>query len=814
VTIGNTVTNIGASAFAGCTSLTNLAIGTGVTSIGNSAFSGCASLSSVVIPDSVTSLGASAFYNCPSLTSVILGNGVSSVGNSTFEYCSSLTNVVIPNSVATIGPSGFYGCTSLANLTIGTGVTSIASGAFGNCPHLTSLTVVAINIPSQAFQNLTSLTNVIIANGVTSIQGSAFQGCSGLTSVTIPPSVTSIGTSAFASCTRLTNLTIGSGVTSIGNSAFSGSGFASVTIPASVTSIGSYAFGNCYSLTRAYFLGNMPSGDSTIFSGESGAAWYLPGATGWGSTFGGWPAILWGTAPSIIAVQPQDQAVAVGYSMSLSVGKSNNVMVNGVQWLKGSQPIPMTTKPTFTLSGSVNYAYYNITNVQPTNAGTYSVVFSNALGVETSRVATVVVFPAATFITMAGGMNGTNDGLGTAAAFNSPRHIVVDTAGNLFVTDFYNSTIRKITPAGLVSTVAGLPGVAGTNDGYGSNARFVLPHGIAVDKSGNLFVTDFGYGWTNGAIRKISPDGMVTTIAGSLTGSGTNDGPGGAALFDGPMGIVVDDDENLFVSDGFNGTIRKLTPDGTNWDVSTIAGLAGSSAFANSFTDGTNSDARFGLPDGLAMDQAHNIFVADEGWSGPGTIRKITSVGTNWVVSTIITLPITVPLSNPLPSAVAVDTNRNLYVTAQAYGLIEKIIPDGTNWLAATIAGSSQSATIVNGTGISNSFYYPHGIALDKLGNMYLVDYAANVVRKGWSSDSPAACVLNPPQITAGQVQLGVLVQTGTPTNFTLFQADQINGPWTTNSSWLLTTNIPGLNYGMAAPVDGSPFRFYRLQCQ
>jgi hypothetical protein len=161
-----------------------------------------------------------------------------------------------------------------------------------------------------------------------------------------------------------------------------------------------------------------------------------------------------------------------------------------------------------------------------------------------------------------------------------------------------------------------------------------------------------------------------------------------------------------------------------------------------------------------------------------------------------------------------VDTNGFCYVASQWNGLVEKVIPVGTNWAGATIAGYKQLGAIVNGTGISNSFSYPHGIALDKQGNMYVVDYAANVVRKGWSSDSPAGCVLNPPQISAGQVQLGVLVQTGTPTNFTLVQADQINGPWTTNSSWLMTTNIPGLNYGMAAPADGSPFRFYRLQYQ
>ena len=365
----------------------------------------------------------------------------------------------------------------------------------------------------------------------------------------------------------------------------------------------------------------------------------------------------------------------------------------------------------------------------------------------------------------------------------------------------------------MVSTVAGLPGVAGTNDGYGSNARFVFPHGIALGRSGNLFVTDFGFGWTNGAIRKITPEGLVTTIAGSLTASGTNDGLGSVALFDGPMGIVVDDGEILFVSDGFNLTIRKLTPDGTNWIVSTIAGLARvqSPNPLWNFVDGTNSDARFRLPDGLAIDQAHHIFVADEGsGSAGGTIRKITPVGTNWVVTTIIA-------DTGLllgPSAVAVDANGYFYVASQGNGLVMKVIPAGTNWVAATIAGSRQLGAIVNGTGISNSFDLPHGIALDKQGNMYVVDYAANVVRKGWSSDSPAACVLNPPQISAVQVQLGVLVQTGTPTNFTLVQADQINGPWTTNSSWLMTTNIPGLNYGMAAPADGSPFRFYRLQYQ
>lgn len=510
-------------------------------------------------------------------------------------------------------------------------------------------------------------------------------------------------------------------------------------------------------------------------------------------------------SPPNIYIQPQDQAVAVGYSIFLNVGITNqSPPYPAVQWLKSSQPIPNATNSNFgpapTHSGpgyttpSFSYVSYSLSNAQPTNAGIYSVVLSNSVGVVTSQVATVTVISPATFITMAGSVVGTNDGLGTAAAFNSPRHIAVDTAGNLFVTDYGNHTVRKITPAGMVSTVAGMPGVGGTNDGYGNNAHFTNPHGIAIDRNGNLFVTDLGSGLNGGAIREISPDGLVTTIAGSMTASGTNDGPGRTALFDSPWGIAVDDEDNLFVSDTLNHTIRKLTPVGTNWDVSTIAGLPGSSSLA----DGTNSDARFITPDGLALDQARDIFVADEmGISSMGAIRKITPNGTNWVVSTIVG-PTAFGNFNG-PSAVAVDTNECLYVADQNNHLIRKIIPDGTNWMVATIAGPA---------GV------PHGIALDRLGNIFVVDDALNMIRKGWSSDSPAVCVLAPPHISAGQVQMGVLVQTGSPTNFTLLQTDQLSGPWTTNSSWLWTTNIPGLNYGMTTPMNSSPVQFYRLQYQ
>ena len=530
------------------------------------------------------------------------------------------------------------------------------------------------------------------------------------------------------------------------------------------------------------------------------------------------------TSPTIY-IEPQDQLAVVGYSVFLAVGITNqSAPFPAVQWQKNSQLIPQATNSSFssapTTSGpgyatpSFYYVSYTIANAQLVDAGNFSVVLSNSVGAVTSQVVTVTIIPAATFITMAGSKTGTNNGVGTNAAFSEPRHIAPDMAGNLYVTDFANYTIRKITPAGIVSTLAGTPGMAGTNDGYGSKALFTHPHGIAADTNGNLFVTDLGANFTvGGTIRKISPDGMpygmVTTIAGTSNVSGTNDGLGNSALFKMPWGIAVDNNSNLFVSDTGNRTIRKLTPDGTNWVVSTIAGLPG----FGSLTDGTNSDARFLTPDGLAVAQAGNVFVADE--LSSGAIRKISPDGTNWVVSTIVG-PRTFD-NLRYPSALAIDTNGCLYVSQQGFSggaNIRKIIPDGTNWIMATLAGSPSSLETVNGTGITNKFYTPHGITLDKYGNIYVVDMDASLVRKGWPADSPAACILNPPQINAGQVQLDALVATGSATNFILLQADQLGGAWVTNSACSLTTNIYGLYYRLTTLADESPSRFYRLQIQ
>ena len=178
-----------------------------------------------------------------------------------------------------------------------------------------------------------------------------------------------------------------------------------------------------------------------------------------------------------------------------------------------------------------------------------------------------------TFSLFAGltGVAAANNGTGTAAQFNGPHAMAADRDGNLYVADTGNHAIRKITPLAEVSTFAGLAGVSGTNDGTGNGARFYQPEGVCVDINGNLFVSEIG----NQTIRKITPAGVVTTVAGLWGIAGTNDGNGSAARFQTPVTVQVDEDGFLYVGDYNNHTIRKITPGAV---VTTIAGTAGLSA--------------------------------------------------------------------------------------------------------------------------------------------------------------------------------------------------------------------------------------------
>jgi len=215
------------------------------------------------------------------------------------------------------------------------------------------------------------------------------------------------------------------------------------------------------------------------------------------------------------------------------------------------------------------------------------------------------------------GVAGTADGTGTAAQFNTPSGLALDGNGNLFVADTGNCTIREITPAGVVSTIAGIAGQSGFADGAAGGAQFNSPVGIIVATNGAVFVADSG----NHCLRQIS-GGVVSTFAGSPQVWGSADGAGTNAQFNGPVGLAFDANQNLFVSDANNDTIRKIAPNGT---VTTFAGLA----VQDGATDGNLASARFRSPAGLVFDATGNLFVAD---SFNQTIREIS---TNGIVSTV-----------------------------------------------------------------------------------------------------------------------------------------------------------------------------------
>jgi sugar lactone lactonase YvrE len=289
-------------------------------------------------------------------------------------------------------------------------------------------------------------------------------------------------------------------------------------------------------------------------------------------------------------------------------------------------------------------------------------------------------------------MAGARDGIGNQARFFSPAAIAVDAAGWIYVADMGNNTIRKISPAGDVRTLAGMAGKAGCLDGQGTEARFTAPRGIAVDGAGNVYVAEF----VSDTIRKISPEGSVTLLAGSPGNPGWKDAKGDNAHFRNPWAVAVDRLGNVYVADKDNFVIRQITPDGR---VTTIAGKPGEQGFS----DGNGAAARFQSPQGIAVDYFRNVYVAD---TANQAVRKISPAGD---VTSIAS-----GLSNP--ESVAVDASGAVYVADNAG--IHKIFNIKVELLPPLALTSNPPVPAA----------CANAIAVDSRGAIYVVDTVRNVV--------------------------------------------------------------------------------------
>jgi len=273
-------------------------------------------------------------------------------------------------------------------------------------------------------------------------------------------------------------------------------------------------------------------------------------------------------------------------------------------------------------------------------------------------------------------------------------NLAMDSSGNIYVADTLSNTIRKITSAGVVTTLAGLAPQEGSTDGVGSNARFLSPIAVAVDGSGNVFVADSG----NGTIRKITSTGVVTTFAGSPRTSGSTDGSGANARFNSINGLAADSAGNVYVADTNNHTIRKINPTGL---VSTLAGSAG----AKGSSDGFGNQARFNGPTALALDSSGYLYVAD---TGNNTIRRVSPTG---AVSTLAGLAAGRGSVDDIGNAarfneqfgIAVDSSGNVYVSDTGNNTIRKGIPVA-NAAGANLQLLSQPQTLYVKAGQSAVF--------------------------------------------------------------------------------------------------------------
>jgi hypothetical protein len=398
----------------------------------------------------------------------------------------------------------------------------------------------------------------------------------------------------------------------------------------------------------------------------------------------------------------------------------------------------ITISGTPTMNGTFNYSIPLIGGCGNVSA-TGTITVNAAQPYITSSLPVTAVGTVSTF---AGNSSYSNvNGTGTAASFRRPEGAVADAAGNIYVVDPGNQNIRKITPAGVVTTFAGNTGtstVGGYVDATGTAARFNYPNDIAIDRFGNLFVADAG----NNLIRKITPQGVVSTYAGVRNMYGNQNGPALQATFSYPYSITADAAGNVYVGDyDYNiggGIIRKITPEGI------VSTFAGSGNWV--YQDGPGAQAGFSDISAMCADATGNLYLAD--WY---RVRKVTPSG---FVSTVAgngiyasaDAPVALQASFSYITGIVLDAAGNLYLTDvgdQTRG-IRRITPAG---VVSTLAGST--AGYVDGVGNAARFDFSNnsGLCIDYSGNLFAMDMRR--IRKIVVAETVGACIGDAVTLTA-----------------------------------------------------------------
>jgi len=442
-----------------------------------------------------------------------------------------------------------------------------------------------------------------------------------------------------------------------------------------------------------------------------------------------------------------------------------------------------------------------------------------------------------TFALLAGtGSPGAANGTGAGASFDAPAGVALSSSGTLYVADRANNVIRQVSAAGVVTTLAGEAGTSGSTDATGTSALFDGPTALAVGPGGDVYVADTG----NNTIRRITPQGVVTTLAGTAGEGGSLDGTGSAALFRQPSAIAIDSSGTLYVADTGNNSIRKVTQGGV---VTTLAGTAGTAATTNDevgavspagHADGTGAAATFYQPGGIAIDAAGNLWVAD---TDNNTLREVTPGG---VVTTLAGTALVQGLADGTgtaalfdnPVGIAVDSAGNLYVADTGNSLIRKVTPAG---VVTTLAGTPASYAVLFGTGSAAVFDVPTGIAVDSSGNLYVSELKGQVIAKGTPSGGSTGTSTTPPvftvqpvsiTVTGGEVALYAAATGATSYQWMLNGTSPVGGASSTlvlpaavaGSYTCVATNAAGSATSQAATITvaptANPGRLINLSCR